>query len=277
MVNISVTGRDERMQPVTLMFTITGVDWPAVIAGYDARRLGAGGAAPRRAWGYAKLMQGYRPLSPEVLVPDLNLGHENGGAVTVNAIDVVGIDGRFDAELAHARTLAEREAPHVLDFLRLHLAGFERARVGRFADALYVRETRHFAGLERLTADDVWSGRIPADTIGLSSYPMDIHPVTAGDRLAYAPVRHVYGIPFGSLVPAGFTNLLLASPAISASHIAAGSARVIPTTIEEGEAAGAAAALAAARGLTFPQIDVPGASFAVLREDLRGRGAIIPS
>jgi len=40
--------------------------------------------------------------------------------------------------------------------------------------------------------------------------------------------------------------LLLASPAISASHEAAGSARVIPTTIEEG-VADAIACVAAAR------------------------------
>jgi hypothetical protein len=268
-------GIDRRMQPVTLLFTLEGVDWPAVIAGYAPKRFGAGGATDRSAWGYAKLMAAYRPHDGDVLVPDLNFGHENGGAVTVNAIDVLGVDGRFDAELARARSLAEREAPDVVAFLRTHLAGFEHARLGRYADALYVRETRHFDGLERLTASDVWDGRIPPDTIGLSSYPIDVHPVVVDERPAYAPVRHVYGIPFGSLVPAGFANVILASPAISASHLASGSARVIPTTIEEGEAAGAAAALAQSRGLTFPQIAGRAAALDALRVDLRAHGAIL--
>ena len=41
--------------------------------------------------------------------------------------------------------------------------------------------------------------------------------VHADDEPAYAPIRHVYGIPFGALVPAGRANVLLASPAISAA------------------------------------------------------------
>lgn len=265
-------GIDSRMQPVTLLFTLEGIDWRTVVAGYTPKRFGPGGATERSAWGYAKLLASYRPHAPGVIVPDLNLGHENGGAVTVNAIDVLGVDGRFDAEIARARELAERETPQLIAFLRTHLAGFENARIGRYADALYVRETRHFDGLERLTATDVWDGKIPADTIGLSSYPIDLHPVVVDERPAYAPVRHVYGIPFGTMIPAGFANLILASPAISASHLASGSARVIPTTIEEGEAAGAAAALAAARGVHVADfVKRP----AALREDLQAHGAIL--
>ena len=116
------------------------------------------------------------------------------------------------------------------------MAGLEHARIGLFARDVYVRETRHIAGVERLTTQDVWDGRIPTDSIGLASYPIDLHPVDATDEDAFAPERHVYGIPFGALIPRGFANVLLASPAISASHEASGSARTIPTTIEEGEA-----------------------------------------
>ena len=141
-------------------------------------------------------------------------------------------------------------------------------------DGIYVRETRHFFGIERLTADDVWAGRIPEDTIGLSSYPLDLHPVTATDRPAFAPVRHVYGVPLGTLIPRDFDNLILASPAISASHIASGSVRVIPTTIEEGEAAGAAAAQARDHRITFAQLATSMPEVAELRDDLRAHGAI---
>ena len=140
---------------------------------------------------------------------------------------------------------------------------------------MYVRETRHVFGREWLTAADVWHGVRPADRIGLSSYPLDLHPVTATSRPAYAPVRHVYGIGFGMLVPRGFTNLLLAGPSISASHEAAGSARVIPTTIEEGEADGAAAALAHERHTTVAAIDQSAAAIAALQADLRRHGTIL--
>jgi hypothetical protein len=269
------TGIDEKMQAVTLMFTFEDVDWPALAVAYDPRVDGAGGVMGRRAWGYAKLMDGYRPLSSDVLVRDLNLAHETDGSVSVNAIDVLGIDGRSASDLLRARMLTENEAPHLLAYLRERLAGFEDARIGRFAEAVYVRETRHVLGDEWLTADDVWNGVIPADSIGLSSYPLDLHPVTATTVLAYAPVRHVYGVPFGTLVPRGFTNLLMAGPSISASHEAAGSARVIPTTIEEGQAVGTAAALVNERHITVAELAQTPAEVVALQADLRDAGAIL--
>jgi len=269
------TGIDERMQPVTLMFTLRDVAWDRVVAGYDSVRFGSGGAVDRRAWGYAKLLSAYRPLSSEVVVRDLNLGHAPDGEVTVNAINILGIDGRSDADLARARAISERETPRLIAFLRARIPGFAAATLGRYADAIYVRETRHFAGVEQLTADEVWHGAIPDDTIGLSSYPLDLHPVTADDRLAYAPLRHVYGIPFGTLVPRDLTNVILASPAISATHVAAGSARVIPTTIEEGEAAGDAAALASRSGASFPQFARDPAAIVQLRGELSEDGTIL--
>jgi FAD dependent oxidoreductase len=269
------TGIDEKMQAVTLMFTIDGVNWTDVLRDYDPAKYGPGGALDDRAWGYSKLMDAYGPSSPDVLVRDLNLGHEADGSVSVNAIDVIGIDGLLPNDLIRARVLAESEAPRVVDYLREHLAGFADARVGRFADAIYVRETRHVLGDEWLTADDVWDGVMPADRIGLSSYPLDLHPVTATDKLAYAAVRHVYGIPLGTLLPKGFTNLMLASPAISASHEASGSARVIPTTIEEGEAAGAATALARERHVSLATFATTPDDVAALQTDLRDHGALL--
>jgi hypothetical protein len=269
------TGLDERMQAVTLMFTIDGVDWSDVARGYDVALDGPGGVEGRRAWGYGKLMDGYHPASPDEVVRDLNLGREDDGSISVNAIDVLGIDGRSAADLARARAITENDAPNLVDYLRRRLPGFADARVSGYAGAVYVRETRHVLGLAWLTADDVWDGVEPADRIGLSSYPLDLHPVTATDRLAYAPERHVYGVPFGALVPRAFTNLLLAGPSISASHEAAGSARVIPTTIEEGEADGAAAALALARHVSFGTLDRSPVLIADLQRNLRRNGAIL--
>jgi ribulose 1,5-bisphosphate synthetase/thiazole synthase len=269
------TGLDERMQAVTLMFTVRGIDWHTLVDVYEVARYGRGGAGPRRAWGYAKLLAAYQPLAPNVVVRDLNLGREPDGEVTVNAINVLGIDGRYESEIARARGISERETPRLLAFLRDRLPGFANVALSRYADDVYVRETRHFAGVERLTADDVWNGKIPDDTIGLSSYPLDLHPVTAADRPAYAPVRHVYGIPFGTLVPRDLVNVILASPAISATHIAAGSARVIPTTIEEGEAAGVAAALTQRVHLTFAALARDTSAIGLVRQQLQRGGTIL--
>jgi hypothetical protein len=241
------------------------VDWNRVAGGYDAARYGKGGATRRRAWGLAKVMRAYRSQTAGVLAPDLNLAQLPDGTVAINAIDVYGVDGLNARQVAEARRRAVLEAPRLLAFLRRSVAGFQNARLTRFAPGVYVRETRHFAGLARLTASDVWAGRVPADSIGLASYPLDLHPVDAGDRQAFAPARHVYGVPFGALVPAGIDNLVLASPAISATHFAAGSARTVPTTIEEGEAAGAAAVLGRRSALDARQIATRPDAVAALR------------
>ena len=269
------TGIDDRTQAVTLMFTVRGVDWSQLAETYDTARFGPGGVIDQRAWGYATLLAGYRAHEPNVLVRDLNLGREPDGEVTVNAIDVLGVDGLDDAQRQRARALSEAEAPKLMAFLRERLPGFHDAVLGRFAADVYVRETRHFAGHERLTAADVWDGTIPSDTIGLSSYPLDLHPVTATEKQAYAPLRHVYGVPFGTMVPQGVTNVLLASPSISATHVAAGSARVIPTTIEEGEAAGEAAALSLHENITFAAMAGSADAISGLRAALRDDGVIL--
>lgn len=269
------TGIDERMQPVTLMFTLADVHWSKLEGSYEPLRFGPGGTTGRSAWGYHDLMAAYKPTSPNVVVPDLNLGRLPDGEVSVNAIDVLGIDGLDPKQLDLARRLTEREAPHLVSYLRANLPGFESARLSRFASELYVRETRHIAGLERLTADDIWLGKIPADAVGLASYPIDIHPVVTTDKTAYAARRHVYGIPFGVMVPKGLTNLLVASPAISATHLAAGSARTIPTTIEEGEAAGAACALALEQKIDFVQLAARPERIAELRSDLVAAGVLL--
>ncbi len=185
------SGLDERAQAVTLMFTLDGVDWPALTASYDPRRFGPGGAFDRTAWGYVRILRAYRPLFANEVVRDLNLGRLPNGDVTLNAIDVCGIDGRDPRQLEHARRETEAEAFRLVTYLRARVPGLGEARVGRFADEVYVRETRHVEGLERLTTADVWLGRIPADSVGLASYPIDVHPVDATDEPAFAPVRHV--------------------------------------------------------------------------------------
>jgi hypothetical protein len=77
------------------------------------------------------------------------------------------------------------------------------------------------------------------------------------------------------LLPLGFTNLGLASRSISATHVAAGSARIIPTTIEEGEALGAACALAQRRGVSLVGLERTPDLLAALRDDLRERGVVL--
>jgi hypothetical protein len=221
------------MQPATLIFALAGVKW---------KRVNPQGGD--QAAGYEDLVRKYRPLSPRAAVPDANFQLNFDGTVTVNAVDVFGVDGTREASIADARRIAEAESLHFTAFLRTHLDGFARARIARFAPDLYVRETRHVRGLMLIDGNYIWNGERPYDTVALAAYPLDVHPVRPGawGGDGWAEIPHVYGIPLRALVVYGFRNLVMAGPSISATHTASGSLRVLPTTIAEGEAAGQACA-----------------------------------
>jgi hypothetical protein len=268
-------GIDTKMQAATLVFTLAGIDWHELTASYSPARYGYGRAIGARAWGYGQIIRRYHARSSRVAIRDLNLVRHPDGVVTVNAINVFGVDGRRPGSVHEADLLARDEAPAFVAFLRTRLAGFAAARVSGFAERLYVRETRHVRGLEVLRESDVWDRRVPPDTIGLAAYPLDTHPVDPTDHARYAPERRVYGVPLGTLLPLGFTNLGLASRSISATHVAAGSARIIATTVEEGEALGAACALTHSRGVSLVTIERTPNLLAELRSDLRQHGVLL--
>ncbi len=268
------------MQPATLIFRVRGVDWDRLVA--DIRRRRAAGADPARwgvngkaAWGYQDVGQRYRPTQPEVGLLGLNLALQNDGSVLVNALQVYFVNGLDPESVALGMQRAQRELAHVVRHLREHVPGFEAAELAGWAPHLYIRETRHIAGLYTLTAEDILAGRRFGDRIALASYPIDIHPYVPGWTNPYPPVRIVYSIPLRSLIPRGVNNLLVASRSFSATSEAAGSARVIPTTMAMGQAAGVVAAFCARRGCTPAEVVRRPELLREVQRILRAQGAYL--
>ncbi|MFJ8278612.1 FAD-dependent oxidoreductase [Streptomyces griseoviridis] len=140
---------------------------------------------------------------------------------------------------------------------------------GRFADAANLtlewvgslpgkREYRRFLGDHVLTQQDILQQRRFDDRIAFGGWSVDLHPVQGmyadepGARQRYAD--GVFHIPLRSLYSANVTNLHFAGRNISATHIAFGATRVMATCATLGEAAGTAAALCVAEGLTPRQL-----------------------
>ncbi len=246
------SGIDRLMQAATLVFRVGGVDWAAV-TDYIRKKdkpFRRGGVRFGYAWGYREVVKGFRSPDPKIAAVDLNLGRQPDGTVWVNSLQLFGVDGTSRASRKDAYTRAKRLVPAFVSYLRDHAPGFESAYLIEVAPELYIRETRHIKGLYVLSAGDILTHRIFWDRIAVASYPIDLHPYKPGERSPFAPKRRIYTIPLRSLIVRGIDNLLVASRAFSATYQAAGSARVVPTTMAMGEAAGVTAAVAVEYRLT---------------------------
>jgi ribulose 1,5-bisphosphate synthetase/thiazole synthase len=192
-----------------------------------------------------------------------NIGWQRDGSVLLSSLKICGVNGLDEKSVREALRIGKDYAPKIVAFLNGSLTGkavkgFEHARLVSTSDYLYIRETRHIIGLEKVTFWNIIQGVIPADTIALGTYPIDLqpwlkaeNPYTYSVKVAHFPweeigragLKHrLYGIPLGALIPKNIDNLLVVGRPISADSIAAGSIRVMSHAVAMGEAAGAAAA-----------------------------------
>ena len=82
-----------------------------------------------------------------------------------------------------------------------------------------------------------------ADSVGVGSYPIDLHPSTGGDNyIDFAALP--FQIPLGALIPQRLTNLLPACKNIGVTHITGGCYRLHPVEWGIGEAVGCLVAFA---------------------------------
>ncbi|WP_145946092.1 FAD-dependent oxidoreductase [Paenibacillus sp. Y412MC10] len=116
------------------------------------------------------------------------------------------------------------------------------------------REYRRFVGDYVLNQNDIIAQEPFPDRIAFGGWSIDLHPPqgmyaeTSGSKHMHAD--GIYHIPYRSLYSANVSNLLFAGRNISASHVAFGTTRVMATCAVMGEAAGTAAALCAAKGVS---------------------------
>jgi hypothetical protein len=133
------------------------------------------------------------------------------------------------------------------------------------------RESFRIQGETMITVDDYRSGRIFDDAVCYAFYPVDLHTQTGVKPQPLKP-GIVPTIPLRALIPKGSRNLMVAGRCVSSDRLANSALRVQASCMAMGQAAGAAASLAAKSGTT--PLDVP---LKMIHDLLRTHGAIIPS
>ena len=172
---------------------------------------------------------------------------------TTRVVEKSAIDG---AQLSDAEIEARRQVWQMADFLRREVTGFEGAYVSYVAPQIGIRESRRIQGEYAVSKDDILTGAKFDDGIGAGVYPIDIHnPKGEGTIIVGPPAGTWYEIPYRSLIPKHFSNLLAAGRPVSATHEAHAAIRIMPTAFGLGEAAGTAAAQAIATDCAVRDID----------------------
>lgn len=191
--------------------------------------------------------------------------------VVVNMVRVQGLDGTDVEQLTEAEELGRKQVFIIADFMKSSLPGFERASVTQVGTQIGVRETRRIDGQYALSMDDVVHGRRFEDVIARSGYPIDIHdPSGKNVTAAWIDGDGAYDIPYRCLLPKQIDNLLAGGRCISTTHEALATTRLTPSCMATGQAAGTAAAMAAAEGISPLALDTKR-----LQDVLKRNGAIL--
>lgn len=132
------------------------------------------------------------------------------------------------------------------------------------------RESYRIVGETEVTVNDYRSGKKFEDAICYAFYPVDLHTKTGVKPEPLKP-GVLPTVPFRALIPKGSRDIMVAGRCVSSDRLANSGLRVQAPCMGMGQAAGAAATLAAKTGKT--PLEVP---LKEIHDLLRTHGAIIP-
>ncbi len=184
---------------------------------------------------------------PGIFGPDDDSGY--GGGNLGHTRDLHPLD---EKSITEEMLLLRRTMPEFEKYYKEYLHGFEKMKLIPTADVLGIRESRRIVCDYMLNVNDFLGRSVFYDEIGRYCYPIDLH-VKANDKDKYDKFLNdfthkyryakgeSYGIPYRSLCPKGFRNLLVAGRCIGTDRPMQASIRAMPGCFITGQAAGAAA------------------------------------
>ena len=254
-----VVGResDGYCQPMTTCFRLSGVDVDEFYKKED----------------YLNERYHEYQASGKVTNPRENLLFFRGlgdGMLHLNTTRVIKHDPTDPFELSRAEILARRQVYEMVSFFKEAAPEiFAKSSIAHIASHIGIRESRKLVGVHVLTSEELRSCVDFPDTIALGNYDIDIHnPTGAGTYIYSFSGGQYYKIPYRSLLPKEYDNMLVAGRCLSADHEAHSAVRILPICACMGEAAGVAISLCKKNGATTHTLDTD-----LLRATLKEKGA----
>lgn len=248
---------DGYCQPMTTCFRLAGVDVDKFYEMEDYLN------ERYRAWQKAGKISNPR----ENLLFFKGLGKD---VLHLNTTRVIKHDPTDPFELSRAEMTARRQIWEMVEFFRAEAPDvFANSSIAHIAPHIGIRESRKLVGVHVLTSEELRSCVDFPDTIALGNYDIDIHnPTGTGTYIYSFSGGQYYKIPYRSLLPKEYDNMLVAGRCLSADHEAHSAVRILPICACMGEAAGVAIALCKSRGETTHTLNND-----TLRATLKEKGA----
>lgn len=206
---------------------------------------------------------------------------------------VYGVDCSNAEQLTKAEMEGRRQVRAFMDMIRKYVPE-SNVVLQALPSQIGIRETRHVKCQYQVKGDDILYGKRFKDAIANGSYRVDIHHQDKPgltfkyldgtqyyNRPGYPPVKGrwrketktnptFYQIPFRSLVPGKYGNLIVAGRMLDADLVAFSAVRVMVNMNQTGEAAGTAAYLALESNTPIPKLNV-----AKIRKILAEGGSVV--
>jgi ribulose 1,5-bisphosphate synthetase/thiazole synthase len=169
------------------------------------------------------------------------------GEINVWSGNLRGMDALDPKQLTEAELITRDHVMRLVAYLRTYVPGFEGSWIELTSPILGVRATRQILG-------------------GISPNMQEVRNTRFADTVAKPYAEDTIRLPYGTLLPQGVDNLLVAGRCISAEEEAMGQLRLIPVCAATGQAAGTAAALTVREGVTPGKLDVTNLQRALSRQ-----------
>ena len=184
----------------------------------------------------------------DLLIQDKNLPRKkvwlfptsNNGQILCNMTRLLGMDGRDlnvtnPIDRTEAEIVGRTQAYLYYEFLKRNIPGCEQATLSDTGVEIGIRQTRTINGIKKLTNDDVTGAKKHKDGIAVCPWPIELH---SGEKPKVQwNIEDYYEIPYGTLVPQEFDNIIVAGRCLSSEHEALASARVVAQCFSYGQAA----------------------------------------
>ncbi len=176
------------------------------------------------------------------------------GDIQINMLPTISGGEMIKMNQAEAYEECTKRVQAQWDFMQYWWPEFRQFKFVKTFSMIGIRESKRIECEYMLNEYDVAGGlskQKHPDIISITDHPFDTH---GSSGKWHGELAEPYGIPYRSLIPKGFTNLLTACRCAGFSSIAASSCRLSRTMMQLGQAAGTAVSIAKSMDISLPEV-----------------------